>query len=67
MRPRGSMLSMPDSNALWARAAGDHRLGPLPDRFVFLAPVVLAGIPRARVLEPQRYEAESTAHRATSE
>jgi hypothetical protein len=25
---------------LWARAAGDDRLGPLPDRLAFLAPVV---------------------------
>jgi hypothetical protein len=43
----------------WTPAASDDRLGPLLDRLVVFAPVVLAGVPRATVLEPQRCEPES--------
>ena len=43
---------------LRTRSAGDDRFGPLVDRLILFAPVVLFGIPHAQFFEPQRHEAE---------
>ena len=37
------------------RTSGDDRLGPLFNRFVFLSPVLLTGVPDAAFLDLERY------------